>query len=136
MYLLDTNVVSELRKRHPDPHVAAWIHGVPDRSVYLSALIIGEIRKGIENIRHRDGARARRLDAWLDDLGQRYADRVLPVTADIADAWGRLSAPHPVPAIDGLLAATALVHDLTLVTRNVKDVRGTGVRVRNPFRPA
>ncbi|WP_326598431.1 type II toxin-antitoxin system VapC family toxin [Streptomyces sp. NBC_01803] len=135
MYLLDTNVVSELRRHRPDPHVAAWIREVPDRSVFLSTLIIGEIRKGIENVRHRDGARARTLDLWLEDLRHRYADRVLPVTADIAEAWGRLSAPHRVPVIDGLLAATALVHDLTLVTRNVKDVRRTGVRLRDPFQP-
>ncbi|WP_059010794.1 type II toxin-antitoxin system VapC family toxin [Streptomyces specialis] len=135
MYLLDTNVVSELRRHRPDPRVAAWIRGVPDRSVHLSTLIVGEIRKGVENIRHRDAARAAALDLWLDDLRHRYADRVLPVTADIAEAWGRLSAARRVPAIDGLLAATALVHDLTLVTRNVKDVAHTGCRVRNPFRP-
>lgn len=133
MYLLDTNVVSELRKRHPDPHVLAWAASVPDRSLFLSALVIGEIRKGVENVRRRDGRRAEALDQWLSQLRRQYADRVLPVTPEIAECWGRLGSPDPLPAIDGLLAATALVHGLTLVTRNHKDVGRTGVPVEDPF---
>ncbi len=134
-YLLDTNVVSELRKPHPDPHVAAWHARHVDDEAYLSTLVVGEIRQGIERIRTRDPRQAEALELWLSGLLKAYRSRILPVTTDIADAWGRLNTPPQPPVIDGLMAATARVHRLTLVTRNVADVAGTGVAVVNPFLP-
>jgi predicted nucleic acid-binding protein len=99
--------------------------------------VLGEIRQGIERIRRRDPAQAEALERWLEGLVAGYRDRILPVTADVAQEWGRLAAsPQPPPAVDGLLAATARVHRLVLVTRNVGDVAGTGVPVVNPFEPA
>jgi len=134
-YLLDTNVVSELRKgKRRDPRVAAWFASVDEASLFLSVLVLGELRQGVERVRRRDPASAARLERWLDTLALRHADRLLPVDERVADLWGRLSVPDPLPAVDGLLAATALVHDLTLVTRNVRDVQPTGVRTHNPFR--
>ena len=96
-------------------------------------LSTGEIRRGIETIRRRDERSARRLDVWLARLRAEYASRILPVNEEIADTWGRLMAPDPLPVIDSMLAATAIVHGLTLVTRNVDDVRRTGVPSLNPF---
>jgi toxin FitB len=133
VYLLDTNVTSELRKRHPHPGVVDWSTSAQGQSVFLSSLVVGEIRKGIENVRRRDQPRAQRLETWLDGLRHEYAERILPVTTEIAETWGRLNSPDPKPVIDGLLAATALVHDLTLVTRNLKDFQRTGTRCLNPF---
>jgi toxin FitB len=132
-YLLDTNVVSEVRKPTGDPHVRAWIESVPETSIYLSVLVIGEIRRGAERLRRRDPAQAAVFDLWIGTLRSTFADRTLPITPEIAEAWGRLNAPDPLPAIDGLLAATALVHGLTLVTRNTSDVARTGVQLFNPF---
>lgn len=136
-YLIDTNVISELRKGpRCDPHVAAWFSAVNDEEVFLSVLTLGEIRRGVENLRRRDTAAAQALDDWLSGLAEEHGDRLLPVDLAIADAWGRLGAPDPVPVVDGLLAATASVHRLTLVTRNVQDVEGTGVPCLNPFEAA
>lgn len=132
-FLLDTNVVSELRKSKPDPNVIAWHARSVDAEVFISVLVVGEIRRGIERVRGRDPDRARALDAWLNGLVATYRDRLLPVTAAIAEEWGRLAVAQPPPVIDGLMAATALVHRLTLVTRNVSDVARTGVPVLNPF---
>jgi toxin FitB len=133
-YLLDTNVVSELRKRNPRRSVLAWQQSQIRAEVYLSCLVIGEIRQGIERMRPRDPKQAEPLDRWLAGLISTYRDRVLPVTVDIAQEWGRLNATaNPPPVIDGLLAATAKVHRLTLVTRNVSDLARTGVPVLNPF---
>jgi predicted nucleic acid-binding protein len=134
-YLVDTNVISELRKgQRCDSGVASWFAEVPSGEVYLSALTVGEIRKGIENIRRRDQPRAEALEAWLHELLEAHSDRILPVDAVIAEQWGRFNVPDPLPVLDSLLAATASVHSLTLVTRNLKDVERTGVDCLNPFR--
>lgn len=134
-FLIDTNVISEVRKgTRCDPNVAAWYSSIKDFDLYLSALILGEIRKGIELARPRDPAKAEALQGWLDAVVEAFADRVIPVDRFVSDAWGRMSATRPIPVIDGLLAATAKVHDLTLVTRNDADVAGLGVRVLNPFK--
>jgi predicted nucleic acid-binding protein len=132
-FLLDTNVVSEARKPRPHPRVAAWFNSVSGSELYISVLVVGEIRQGIDRLRHRDPGQAGVYEAWLGLLRRDYGDRVIPITARVAEEWGRLSAPDPLPAIDGLMAATARVHDLTFVTRNVADVTDTGVRVLNPF---
>jgi predicted nucleic acid-binding protein len=133
-YLLDTNVLSELRKKaRADSSVMTWFAGVEDREIFLSVLVLGEVRRGIELRRQHDPQAARSLDAWLKGLGRRYAEQILPVSAEVADLWGGLCLRQPLPSIDGLLAATALHHDLTLVTRNVTDVERSGVKVFNPF---
>jgi toxin FitB len=133
-FLLDTNVLSELRKgKRADPSVAAWFAEVPGEDLFLSVLVAGELRQGIERLRRRDLDAADRLDRWVLALLEDYSDRILPLDLRTADLWGRLNVPDPLPAVDGLLAATALAHDLTLVTRNVRDVVRTGVRIINPF---
>jgi len=133
-FLVDTNVVSELRKgRRASTKVRGWIASVADDELYLSVLVIGELRQGIEGLRRRDPNTATTLERWLRELVESYEDRVLPVDAAVADQWGRLSVPDPISAVDGLLAATALVHHLTLVTRNVRDLQRTGVKHLDPF---
>lgn len=133
-YLLDTNVISELRKgERANAGVTAWTAQAGDDELFLSVLIVGEIRKGIELVRRRDVGQAEDLDAWLGRIADDYADRVLPITGEIAETWGRLNVPDPLPVVDGLLAATALVHRLTVVTRNVADIAKAGVAVVNPF---
>ncbi|HEX5761098.1 MAG TPA: type II toxin-antitoxin system VapC family toxin [Thermoanaerobaculia bacterium] len=133
-YLVDTNVLSEARKsRRCDPGVASWFSAVPATEIYVSALTAGEIRKGVEARRRRDELAARALERWLEELMTTYADRILPVDEEVADRWGRLNVPDALPPIDGLLAATASVHGLTLVTRNVRHVERTGVALLNPF---
>lgn len=133
-YLIDTNIISEVRKGgRCDANVARWYEGIEDNSLYLSVLVLGEIRKGIEKARVRDKDQARALEKWLTAIRKGFAERVLPVDQAVADAWGRMSASRPVPVTDGLLAATAKVHGMTLVTRNASDVAGLDVRVFNPF---
>lgn len=132
-YLLDTNVIAEARKQSGNPNGRAWFSSVKGTDLYRSVLVVGEIRQGIERLRRRDPAQASVYDAWLTQLRRDYADRILPITAAIAEEWGRLNVPDPVPVIDGLLAATAHVHRLTLVTRNVADLARTGVPLLNPF---
>lgn len=135
-WLVDTDVLSELRKGdRANSGVRSWAEGVErdQDEVYTSVLVIGEVRRGIELIRRRDGVAAVALEQWLGRVLERFERRVLPVDAPVAERWGRLNVPDLVPAVDGLLAATALVHDLALVTRNVKDVARTGVRVLDPF---
>jgi len=134
-FLLDTNVVSELRRRRPDAAVLSWFDQTPAREMYLSVLTIGELRQGIEGLRLRDAVAAEALDAWQAGLVSAYGDRIVPVDAAVADRWGRLNVPDRVPAVDGMLAATALVHGWTLVTRNTSDVQRTGVPTINPFTP-
>jgi toxin FitB len=132
-FLLDTNVVSELRKRVPHPAVLTWHRNHVGADAYLSVLVIGEIRQGIERVRPRDDGKAAELDQWLTGLLARYRDQVLPVTAEVAQEWGRLNARSRAPVVDGLMVATAKVHRLTLVTRNTKDVLDTRVSIVNPF---
>jgi predicted nucleic acid-binding protein len=133
-FLVDTNVISELRKgARADRRVVAWLEGVDDDDLRLSVLVLGELRQGVERLRKRDAASAQRLDRWLQGLAERYMGRILPIDEPVAQLWGRLNVPDPLPAVDGLMAATALVHDATLVTRNVRDVARTGVRLLNPF---
>jgi toxin FitB len=134
MFLLDTNVVSELRKgSRADAGVLEWMSSAEDEALFLSVVVAGELRQGVERLRLRDPAQAERLDHWLRALIDDYADRLLPVDLRVAELWGRLNVPNPISAVDGLLAATAMVYDLTLVTRNVRDVERTGVRVHDPF---
>jgi predicted nucleic acid-binding protein len=135
-FLVDTNVISEMRKASRcNPNVAAWYATVADEDLYLSVLVAGEIRDGIERLRVRDPRRASALENWLADVCMAFGDRVLPIDQAVAEEWGRMSAIRPVPVIDGLLAATAKVHGLTLVTRNAGDVVGLGAAVLNPFTP-
>jgi predicted nucleic acid-binding protein len=133
-YLLDTNVISELRKgERADSGVTAWFADVAEEEIFLSVLTIGEIRRGIESVRRRDPDSAAALDRWLASLSEDYGDRILPIDRSIAEEWGRINVPDPLPVVDGLLAATARVLGLTLVTRNVADVGGTGVALLDPF---
>ena len=133
-YLLDTNVISELRKgQRADAGVLAWLGSVPEAELYLSVLVVGELRQGVERMRRRDPRSAEKLDQWLATLTSRYETRILAVDAHVAELWGRLNVPDPLPAVDGLLAATALAHGLTLVTRNTRDVARSGAELLNPF---
>jgi toxin FitB len=132
-YLLDTNIVSELRKRVPHAGVSRWLRTVDGSELYLSVLVVGEIVQGVERLRRRDPAQAVRFDRWLADLRDQFIDRIVPVDVAVAVEWGRLNGSGPLPVVDGLLAATAKVNDWTLVTRNVADVERTGVRLLNPF---
>lgn len=133
-FLIDTNVLSELRKgERADDGVRTWIAATPDESLFLSVLVVGELRKGVERIRRRDDQSAGVLDHWIRQVVTDYADRILPVTTDIAETWGRFNVPDPLPVLDSLLAATARVHGLTVATRNTADIGRTGVPVVNPF---
>ena len=133
-FLLDTNVVSELRKGpRADRKVTAWFQGLDPDELFLSVLVVGEIRRGIEGIRRRDPKAAQSLDRWLRGLAAGFEDRILPVDRRVAEEWGRMNVPDPLPVLDALMAATARVHDLVLATRNVKDVASTGVETVNPF---
>jgi hypothetical protein len=134
--LIDTNVASELRKAGAaHPQFIAWSTRVDRSTMFLSVLVVGEIRRGIENLRHKDPKQAQTLDVWIGRVVASFDGRILPVTQEIAETWGRLSVPDKLPVIDGLLAATAIAHNLILVTRNTRDVARTGVRMLNPFEP-
>jgi toxin FitB len=133
-YLIDTNVISELRKgERADPALTSWFAEIAEEEVYLSVLTLGEIRRGIERIRPRDPQAAKALESWLGRLSEAHRDRVVPLERSIAEEWGRLSAPDPLPVIDGLLAATAKVTGLTLATRNTAHILSTGVDFVDPF---
>ena len=133
-YLLDTNVVSELRKGNRcEAAVREWFDALDDDDAYLSVLVIGEIERGIERIRKRDPKSAARLRRWLSGLCTQFDDRILPVTLPIARTWGKLGAPNPIPTVDGLLAATAHVHGLILATRNVRQVQALDIECLDPF---
>ena len=137
-FLLDTNVIAELIKSEPNANVVRWIEETEETILFLSVLTLGEVRSGIERL--KPGRRRGRLESWLTlDLRLRFQGRVLSVNESITERWGALSAAavkkgKPAPVIDGLLAATAVHHDLTLVTRNVTNVAGTGVATLNPWR--
>jgi len=132
-FLVDTNVISEARRRgRGNRAVINWIAAHQDE-LYLSVLVTGEIRRGIESIRKRDPRAAASLERWLREIETSFEDRILPVDGAVADRWGRLMADGTLPAIDGLLAATALVHGLTLATRNVRDVVRSAVSSIDPF---
>lgn len=134
-YLIDTNVISEVRKgARCDLNVARWYASVKDGDLLLSVLVLGEIRKGIELARPRDPAKARALEDWLEAVRTEFGERVLEIDGAVADEWGRMNARRPIPVIDGLLAATAKIHQLTLATRNDADIAGLGVRIVNPFK--
>jgi len=133
-YLLDTNIISEVRKGDRcDPNVAAWFASIADEDLFLSTLVLGEIRKGVELARRQDPEKAGVLERWLRQVETAFGARVLAVDNAVADQWGRMSAVRPIPAIDGLLAATAAINHLTLVTRNDRRVTGLGAAVLNPF---
>jgi len=125
-YLLDTNIISELRRSRPDPAVVKWLDGIGRADLLLSVLTIGEIHQG-------DPDQARVLADWLAALEHGYADRIIPVTSPVTRRWAELNAVRPLPVIDSLLAATAIEHDAVLVTRNVRDLEGVDVRMVNPF---
>ena len=132
-FLLDTNVVSEIRKPQPNPNVQAWLASVPEADLYLSVLVVGEVRQGVERLRRRDPARVAPYEAWLSELVRQFADRLVPITAEVCEEWGRLNVPDPRPVVDGLMAATAKVRGWTFVTRNVADLARADVRLLNPF---
>ena len=137
MYLLDTNVISELRKHErANPGVLAFFQGLVDEQarVYLSVLTLGELRRGVDLIRYRgDLAQAASLEQWLGRVVEEYAERILDFGQDEALLWGRLRVPHHENAIDKQIAATALINDLTLVTRNTRDFATTGAKLFDPF---
>ena len=133
-YLLDTNVLSELRRKSPDETVVEWFARRPPSTLYLSVLTLGELRKGIEGV--ADSKRRMSLNDWLEsDLPAFFVGRILPVDAQVAERWGRLvaTAGRPLPAIDSLLGATAAQHGLSIVTRNGKDFADMGLDIINPW---
>ena len=132
-YLLDTCVISELRKPHCDPSVATWMAGIQPDEAFLSVITLGEIRRGIELHRAKDTKAAGALERWLLGLESHYAERILPISSAIAERWGRLCLNQPLSVSDGLIAATGLEHKLTIVTRNVFDFERSGVNTLNPF---
>lgn len=136
-FLLDTNVISEIRKRdRAHPNVVRWVARTPVAAIGTSVLVLAEIRHGIELKRRSDPEQARSLDRWFSQMRTRLGDRVLPVDEPVADALASMGIPDPLPLIDGLLAATAKVHGLTLVSRNVGDIAVTGVPLLDPFAAA
>lgn len=135
-FLLDTNVISEARRKRPDTRILSWLKRADPDTLWISVLTLGEIAKGAALAAARDRANSAIYDEWLEAVRADYADRTVTVDSEISETWGRLAAKHPLPVVDGLLAATALVQDMTFVTRDTRDTRdiaGTGVRVFNPW---
>jgi toxin FitB len=134
-FVLDTNVVSEARKgTRANEGVMRWLSSVEDGDLYLSVLVIGEVKQGIEGLRRRDPLQAGRLESWLAELRRNYDGRILPVDVEVAEEWGRrMNAPAPISSRDGLMAATARVRGMSFVTRNTADVERTGVALLDPF---
>jgi len=136
MFLIDTNVISEIRKKQINEGVEQFLNSITDENLklYISVITIGELRRGIELIRHRgDVKQANQLERWLVLILTEYQENVIGIDEDVAQLWGTLRSPHPENALDKLIAATAIIHDLTVVTRNDKDFIKTGVKVLNPF---
>ncbi len=137
MYLVDTNIISEARKKsRANKGVRAFFkQAMEDETrLFISVVTVGELRRGVESIRYRgDSRQASQLETWLEALLANYQDHVLDINQDIAQIWGRLRGPHPENALDKQIAATALSYELTVVTRNYRDFAKTGVRVLNPF---
>ena len=132
-YLLDTNILSETRKKAPAPQLLDWMDSVDQKDLFVSVLTIGELTKGIELRRRSDPRAAASLEHWLQGLGKLFSDHIIGIDADIAATWGRMNARRTFPVIDSLLAATAQVRVLTLVTRNIRDIEDTGVAYLNPW---
>ncbi|MFC1764809.1 type II toxin-antitoxin system VapC family toxin [Planctomycetota bacterium] len=136
-YLLDTCAISELVKRKPSKKVLEWLQGIDEDTIYLSVLTIGEIQKGIAKL--ADSKRKTDIQQWLDnDLHDRFSGRIIPITEEVASTWGIIVAQTEIrgeliPSIDSLIGATAVAHNLTVVTRNIEDILGTGARVLNPW---
>lgn len=135
-HLVDTDVMSEWMSAVPEPRVAAWLDAVDEEAVYLSVITIGELRFGVERL--AAGRKKERLDGWLRQVSDRFVGRILPIDGDVADVWGRVTAHaeaigRRLPPADALIAATGLCHELTVVTRNVRDFEATGVMVLNPW---
>ena len=137
MYLVDTNVISEARKKSKaNTGVRAFFkQAIKDETrIFISVVTVGELRRGVESIRYRGDVRqTNQLEKWLENLMDEYQDHILDINQDIAQLWGRLRVPHPENALDKQIAATALIYELTVVTRNHKDFVKTGVRALNPF---
>jgi predicted nucleic acid-binding protein len=131
MYLVDTNIISEARRKTPE--AVNWLRTVDPAQVYLSVITLGEIMRGIALKQKSDPQAARHLAEWLGILRAEHGDRILPITDHVAVEWGRLAALRPRGDADGLIAATARVHGLILVTRNVRDFEDTGILIRNPW---
>jgi predicted nucleic acid-binding protein len=133
-FLLDTNIISEIRKRErAHPNVVRWVARTPIDEMCTSVMVLAEIRRGIELKRRNDPDQAQSLDRWFAQMRSRLGSRVLPIDEPIAEAWALLSVPNRLPLIDGLLAATAKLHGLTLVTRDVGDFARTGISLLDPF---
>jgi predicted nucleic acid-binding protein len=131
--LLDTNAVSEPKRKRPDPKVAAWLRSVDQSSLYISVLTLGEIENGIAKLAPKNPEAATGFSDWARGIRSDFLNRILPVDLEIAEAWGRISAPRSLSVVDALLAATALVHGMILVTRNIRDMHNTGVQILNPW---
>ncbi len=132
-YLLDTNVLSETRKKKADPGVLAFLKAADSSSLFISVLTIGELRKGASARMRKDPAAGRSIAAWIEGLEFGFADRIIGIDAATARLWGEWSGDRPRPVVDTLLAATAVQHGLIFVTRNERDVRGIQVKVHNPW---
>lgn len=131
MYLLDTNVLSAIRKR--EPFAIAWLSGIPRRTTWISVITLGEVAKGVAMKGRRDPIAAGHLAQWLAEIEISYLDRTIPIDGQISMRWGEIAALRTRGVPDGLIAATAIIHGLTLVTRNVADFADTGVAIVNPW---
>ena len=133
-YLVDTNVLSEIRKgKRADPAVWGWWNSTEDSDLFLSVMVLGEVRRGVEKLRRKDQERAQALESWMKKVVSGFDERVLPVDRKIADTWGAMGVERTLPMVDSLVAATAVAYNLILVTRNTKDMQDSGARLLNPF---
>jgi len=132
-YLLDTNTVSEPKRKRPDPAVAAWLHGVDQSSLFISVLTLGEIENGVTKLEPKNRIAADALREWAEGIRAHFSSRIIDIDFAIAETWGRISARRSLPVIDGLLAATALVHGMVFVSRNTRDFSDTGITLLNPW---